>query len=134
MYADNITESMRFAIDETNRRRAKQHNYNEAHGIEPRSIVKQIKDLTEEVVNAREESRRDKKVAESRAAYNVAGTMPVHEIEHLIGELEKQMKAAAAELEFEKAALYRDQIADLREQLKLIQEAADTRPAWERIQ
>jgi excinuclease ABC subunit B len=59
--------------------------------------------------------------------------MPVHEIEHLIEQLEKQMKAAAAELEFEKAAMVRDQIVDLREQLKLIQEATDTRPAWEKI-
>jgi excinuclease ABC subunit B len=133
MYADNLTESMKFAIDETNRRRAKQQAYNEAHGIEPRSIMKQIKDLTQEVASARDEDRKEKKVAEARAAYNVAGAMPVHEIEHLIEQLEKQMKAAAAELEFEKAAMVRDQIVDLREQLKLIQEATDTRPAWEKI-
>jgi excinuclease ABC subunit B len=133
MYADNLTESMRFAIDETNRRRAKQQKHNEEHGIEPRSIIKQIKDLTQEVATAREEDRREKKVAEVRAAYNVTGAMPTHEIEHLIEQLEKQMKAAAAELEFEKAALYRDQIADLREQLRLIADAADTRPAWEKI-
>jgi excinuclease ABC subunit B len=133
MYADNLTESMKFAIDETNRRRAKQQAYNEAHGIEPRSIMKQIKDLTQEVASARDEDRKEKKVAEARAAYNVGGAMPVHEIEHLIEQLEKQMKAAAAELEFEKAAMLRDQIVDLREQLKLIQEATDTRPAWEKI-
>lgn len=59
--------------------------------------------------------------------------MPAHEIEHLIKQLEKQMKAAAAELEFEKAALYRDQIGELREQLKLMQDAADPRPAWEKL-
>jgi excinuclease ABC subunit B len=133
MYADKITESMRFAIDETNRRRAKQQAYNEAHGIEPKSIIKQIKDLTAEVASERGEERKEKMVAERRAAYNITATMPAHEIEHLIQELEKQMKAAAAELEFEKAAMYRDQIADLREQLKLIQDAADPRPAWEKI-
>jgi excinuclease ABC subunit B len=133
MYADNITEAIRYAIDETNRRRAKQQQYNEVHGIEPRSIVKQIKDLTEEVAASREEGRREKMVAESRAAYNITGAMPAHEIEHLISQLEKQMKAAAAELEFEKAAMYRDQIAELREQVRLIREAADPRPAWERV-
>ena len=72
-------------------------------------------------------------VAETRAAYNVTGTMPAHEIEHLIGQLEKQMKAAAAELEFEKAAALRDQINELQDQLKLIRDADDPRPAWEKI-
>jgi excinuclease ABC subunit B len=133
MYADKITDSMQFAIEETNRRRAKQRAYNEEHGVEPRSIIKQIKDLTEEVAAAREEEQKEKLVAESRAAYNVTGTMPAHEIEYLIEQLEKQMKAAAAELEFEKAAAYRDQVAEFREQLRLIEEAADPRPAWERI-
>lgn len=133
MYADKITDSMQFAIDETNRRRAKQQTYNEAHGIEPKSIIKLIKDITEEVAASRDAAHQEKMVAESRAAYNVTGTMPVHEIEHLIEQLEKQMKAAAAELEFEKAAMYRDQIGELREQLRLIQDAADPRPAWEKI-
>jgi len=133
MYADKITDSMKFAIDETNRRRAKQQKYNEEHGIEPRSIIKQIRDLTEEVASTREEAGREKMLAERRAAYNITGTMPAHEIEHLIEQLDKQMKAAAAELEFEKAALLRDQIAELRGQLQAIQDAADTRPAWEKI-
>ncbi len=140
MYADKITDSMRFAIDETNRRRAIQQKYNREHGIEPRSIIKQIKDLAGEVAASREEAgasrgeaEREQMVAETRAAYNVTGTMPAHEIKHLIEQLEKQMKAAAAELEFEKAAMYRDQITELREQLKLIQDAADPRPAWEKI-
>jgi excinuclease ABC subunit B len=133
MYADNITESMRFAIEETNRRRAKQQQYNEEHGIEPRSIIKQIRDMTEEVASTRDEAGRERVLAERKAAYNITGTMPAHEIEHLIEQLEKQMKAAAAELEFEKAALLRDQIADLRGQLQAIQDAADTRPAWEKI-
>jgi excinuclease ABC subunit B len=133
MYADKITDSMRYAIDETNRRRAKQQKYNEEHGIEPQSIVKQIKDLTDQVSTEREERQKQKMVAERRAPYTITETMPVDEIEHLIEQLGKQMKAAAAELEFEKAALYRDQIDELREQLKVIQDAADPRPAWEKI-
>ncbi|RME70841.1 MAG: excinuclease ABC subunit B, partial [Chloroflexi bacterium] len=132
MYADRITDSMRYAIDETNRRRAKQEQYNREHGIEPQSIIKEIKDLTDEL--ARREEAEQKMVAEARAGYNVAGTLPPHEIERLIEQLEKQMKAAAAELEFERAAAYRDQIAELREQLRLLREAEDTRPAWEKIQ
>ncbi|MCB0180232.1 MAG: UvrB/UvrC motif-containing protein, partial [Anaerolineae bacterium] len=133
MYADRVTDSMKFAIDETNRRRAKQERHNQEHGISPQSIIKQIKDLTAEVAAAREEQAKEKIVAETRAAYNITGSMPAHEIEHLIKQLEKQMKAAAAELEFEKAALYRDQIGELREQLQLIQDAADPRPAWEKL-
>ncbi len=133
MYADNMTDSMTAAIDETNRRRAKQQAYNQQHGIEPRSIMKQIKDLTHTVAQMRGENVPEKMVAEQKGAYNVTGALPVPEIENLIKQLEKQMKAAAAELEFEKAALYRDQIAELREQLKLIRDSEDTRPEWEKI-
>jgi excinuclease ABC subunit B len=133
MYADRMTDSMRDAIEETNRRRAKQEKHNREHGIEPQSIVKQIKDLTEEMAASREEAGKEKMIAERRTGYNITATMPAHEIEHLIGQLEKQMKAAAAELEFEKAALLRDQIAELRGQLQAIRDAEDTRPAWEKI-
>ena len=62
-----------------------------------------------------------------------ATTMPPDEVEHLIKQLEQRMKTAAAELEFEKAAAFRDQIAELRAQLQAIQDAADPRPAWEKI-
>jgi excinuclease ABC subunit B len=119
MYADNVTDSMRRAIDETNRRRAKQVAYNQTHGIEPRSIVKAVRDLTDRV----------RKVAEERTPYVVSREMPKDELAHLIKEMEKQMKAAAAELEFEKAALLRDQIFELRQQLQ----AMDTRPEWEKV-
>ena len=101
LYADRMTDSMQFAIDETNRRRAKQQKHNQEHGIEPRSIIKQIKDLAGEVAASREEAQQEKMVAESGVAYNVTGTMPAHEIEYLIEQLEKQMKAAAAELSSE---------------------------------
>jgi excinuclease ABC subunit B len=120
MYADRMTDAMRRAIDETTRRRAKQVAYNQAHGIEPRSIVKEIRDLTERV----------RKVAEERTPYTVGAQMPKHELAHLIKELEKQMKAAAAELEFEKAAVLRDQIFELRQQMREM----DTRPEWEKLQ
>jgi excinuclease ABC subunit B len=119
MYADHATDAMTRAIDETNRRRAKQAAYNQAHGIEPRSIVKQVRDLTDRV----------RKVAEERAPYAASAAMPKDELARLIKELEKQMKSAAAELEFEKAAVLRDQIIDLRRQMQEM----DTRPEWEKI-
>jgi len=118
MYADAITGSMQRAIDKTNRRRQTQTEYNAQHGIEPRSIVKEIRDLTDQV----------RAVAEERAEYVVGGELPKDELTRLIKELEKQMKAAAAELEFEKAALLRDQIFELRQALQ-----DDDVPEWERI-
>ena len=122
MYADTVTDSMRRAIDETNRRRAKQVAYNLAHGIEPRSIVKAVRDLTDRV--------QAQKSAEERAPYHTKRDMPKDEVAHLIKEMEKQMKAAAAQLEFEKAALIRDQIFELRQ----LMQAMDPRPAWEKIE
>ena len=119
MYADKMTESMTRAIEETNRRREKQMAYNQSHGIEPRSIVKEVRDLTDRV----------RKVADERAPYVVSREMPKDELARLIQELEKQMRAAAAELEFEKAAVLRDQIFELRQQMKEM----DTRPEWEKI-
>jgi excinuclease ABC subunit B len=117
MYADTITNSMQHAIDETNRRRAIQMTYNQEHGIVPASIVKEIRDLTDRV----------RTVAEEKPEYGV-GEIPRGEAIRLIKELEKQMKAAAAELEFEKAAILRDQIIELRRNL----EDEDV-PEWERI-
>jgi len=120
MYADNVTESMRRAIDETNRRRQIQMEYNRQHGIQPQSIVKAVRDLTDRV----------RAVAEPRAEYRaVPAELPKHELDRLIRELEKQMKAAAAQLEFEKAALLRDQIFELRRAM----EEMDDRPEWEKI-
>ncbi|MFQ5856513.1 MAG: excinuclease ABC subunit UvrB [Anaerolineae bacterium] len=122
MYADEMTGSMQRAMDETERRRHKQVDYNEAHGIEPRSIVKEVKDLTDRV----------RRVAEERAEYHVAAELPKDELSRLIRDIEKQMKAAAAELEFEKAALLRDQLFELRKAIRDRDERADL-PAWERI-
>jgi excinuclease ABC subunit B len=117
MYADTITNSMRHAIDETNRRRAIQMKHNQDYGIVPASIVKEIRDLTDRV----------RMVSEEKPEYRV-GEIPRGEAIRLIKELEKQMKAAAAELEFEKAAILRDQIIELRRNL----EDEDV-PEWERI-
>jgi len=107
MYADTITDSMRRAIDETNRRRAIQTAYNEEHGITPQGIQKAIKGITDQL----------KAVAETRAPYTVDTAIPKDEIARLIKSLESQMKTAARNLEYEKAALIRDQIIDLRKSL-----------------
>jgi excinuclease ABC subunit B len=118
MYADRMTDSMRRAIDETNRRRAVQQRHNEEHGIQPQSIVKEVRDLTDRV----------KMAAEGRVDYRVAAGVPKAEVGYLVEELEKQMKEAAARLEFEKAALLRDQIFELRKQLE-----DENVPEWERV-
>ena len=104
MYADVITASMRRAIDETDRRRSIQQAYNEEHGITPQGIRKTVHDITERV----------KAIAETRSPYVAQGDLPKDEILRLIKDLESQMKTAARNLEFEKAALLRDQIVDLR--------------------
>ena len=104
MYADAITDSMRQAIDETERRRSLQETYNAEKGITPQSIRKTVRDITERV----------KAVAETRAEYVTQGELPKEDLLRLIKELESQMKTAARNLEFEKAALLRDQIVDLR--------------------
>ena len=108
MYADVVTNSMRRAIDETYRRRKTQMHYNEAHGITPTSVRKAIKDITDRV----------RAVAEEKATYSVDPGIPKSELVRLIKDLESQMKAAAKNLEFEKAALLRDQIVELRRELE----------------
>ncbi len=118
LYADTVTESMRRAIEETHRRRAIQEAYNRAHGIEPRSIVKAVRDLTDRVREM---------VAEEAGAPGRPPAMPKDELQRLIRALEKEMKRAAQALEFEKAAALRDQIFELREQLWMI-ELAETPP------
>ena len=123
MYADKFTDSMRRAIDETNRRRAKQVAYNKEHGIEPVSIVKAVRDLTDQVAV--------RAVAETKGEYRVKGAagLPKSEMQRLIAELEKQMKTAAQDLEFEKAAVLRDQIFELR---AILAEEAGV-PPWEKV-
>ena len=103
LYADTITKSMREAIEETYRRRKVQKRYNIDHGITPQSIRKSIKDITERV----------KAVAETKTVYTPA-PISKEEVSRLIRDLEQQMKKAAKNLEFEKAALLRDRIIELR--------------------
>jgi excinuclease ABC subunit B len=103
-----MTDSMKGAIGETNRRRAVQRQHNEEHGIIPASIVKEVRDLTDRVKAMVAE---DDKVDVDTV--NLA-TLPKDELNRLIKELEKEMRAAAQALEFEKAAVLRDQILDLR--------------------
>jgi excinuclease ABC subunit B len=113
LYADRITDSMRKAIDETERRRARQIAHNLAMGITPRSINKQIRDMIDGVVSdktAREEERAAKDAAEVDA-------MSERDLGKRIKTLEKQMLEHAKNLEFEKAARVRDQLSLLREQV-----------------
>lgn len=117
MYADSITDAMRDAIAETDARRKKQRDYNTEHGIEPQAIVKEIHDLTERVrIATQEESALDVKPEAMEPAA----------LQKLINELEKEMKNAAQNWEFEKAAALRDQIFELRGVLE------NKAPLWKR--
>ncbi|MFO7632429.1 MAG: helicase-related protein, partial [Caldilinea sp.] len=116
LYADVMTDSMRFAIDETNRRRTIQEAHNREHGIEPQSIVKSIRDLTDRV----------RVMAEAKTTYTVddggrsvvLDANPEHlapeDLTKLIKSIEQEMKGAAKALEFERAAALRDQLVELR--------------------
>jgi excinuclease ABC subunit B len=121
LYADKMTDSMTLAIGETNRRRAIQEEYNREHGIEPRGIVKSIRDLTDRV----------RIIAETRPEYGADGQggqdgrngaqlaldpslLPPDKLDELVRQVEKEMKEAAKALEFERAALLRDQLMELR--------------------
>tara|TARA_B100001123_G_scaffold121797_1_gene141747 strand:+ start:7787 stop:9763 length:1977 start_codon:yes stop_codon:yes gene_type:complete len=108
MYADIVTDSMKRAIDETERRRQIQESHNRENGITPQSIRKTIRDITERV----------RSIAEPESGPLVSGDdLPKEDITRLIKDLESQMKSASKNLEFEKAALLRDQIIDLRKVL-----------------
>ena len=121
MYADKITDSMKRAIDETNRRRAKQVKYNTEHGITPISITKAIHDLTEELTS--------KAVGEGKGQYKTKADLPRNELRQVLHEMEKQMKEAAKNLEFEKAAALRDELYELK---SLLADDESLKP-WERI-
>jgi len=125
MYADKMTDSMKRAIDETNRRRAKQVAYNTLHGIEPASIVKAVYDLTARLSPSYMTAEQK---ADYKTSHSGSDKMPANEIKRLITEVESQMKQAARDLEFERAALLRDQVYELREMLA---EESDLSP-WQR--
>ena len=113
MYADKITDSMRVAIDETKRRRKLQQAYNEEHGITPKTIQKSVRDLI----------AISKKVAAEEMEFDKdPESMSRRELEKLIGDIQKKMKKAAAELNFEAAAEYRDKMVKLKNMLRDIEE------------
>lgn len=115
LYADKVTGSMQRAIDETNRRREIQHQFNLKHGIEPKGVTKKIQDVMgSDAFDEKEGSQKSRRVAEKAASYH---TKSPSKAGKSIENLEKLMMQAAKNLEFEKAADYRDEIAILREQL-----------------
>ena len=132
MYADRITDSMQLAIDETNRRRDKQIAYNTERGVNPEPLRKKISDITE--LLAREDADTEQLLASTSTrrtgsqvpllnkALNPA-SLPQAELAELIGQLTEQMHAAALELQFELAARIRDEVADLKRELRNMQEA-----------
>jgi excinuclease ABC subunit B len=130
MYADNITKSMTRAIDETNRRRAKQVAYNSEHGIDPTPLRKKIADITDLI--AKEIDDTDDLAATNKKSGFTSGvhsknahSLPRRELIALIESLTDQMKLAAAELSFELAARLRDEIRELKRELKGMQEAGN---------
>lgn len=123
MYADRMTDSMKFAIEETNRRRAKQAAYNQAHHIEPFSIIKEIYDISSRVSSFA--------TADEKGKYGKGDQtfgLPKDDLNHLIQETEARMKQAAADLEFERAAVLRDQLMELR---TMLVESSDL-PPWKK--
>lgn len=140
MYADTITDSMRTAIDETDRRRAIQIAYNEEHGIDPAPLVKRIADITERLQREDEDTRelltefdygKGKRgynstlTDEQREAAGKPGSLrpPAADLTELIESLTSQMHSAAAELQFELAARLRDELSDLKQELRQMKEA-----------
>jgi excinuclease ABC subunit B len=125
MYADKITNAMKQAIDETNRRRKKQEAHNKRHNFEPFTIVKEVYDITERL-------RSHSYIADDQAEYSADGSLsklPIKELRKIIKETKERMEAAAKSLEFERAATLRDQVFELRKML-----ADETNvPPWKRI-
>jgi excinuclease ABC subunit B len=133
MYADRITASMQFAIDETNRRREIQVSYNKHHGIDPQPLRKKIADITDQL--AREDADTAALLEEARSkregagkngkkkASTAAASRPAAELISLIEELTAQMHGAAADLHFELAARLRDEVGDLKKELRQMREA-----------
>ena len=116
LYADNVTDSMKAAMGETERRRVKQVAFNLAHGIEPKGISKRIKDMIEGAYDA-DEARETRKAAEEEARYD---SLSEKQLDQRIRKLEREMLDAARNLEFERAASLRDELKTLRERLMAV--------------
>lgn len=121
MYADKITDSMQYAIDETERRREKQIAYNKEHGIDPQPLRKKIADILEQVQESKAESTAPSSDAVVVSKTNTS-SMPVAELRSLIDDLTTQMGTAARELKFELAGRLRDEIAELKKELRGMEE------------
>ncbi|HEY5889996.1 MAG TPA: excinuclease ABC subunit UvrB [Acidimicrobiia bacterium] len=119
MYADNITDSMKKAIYETNRRRETQREWNEAHGIDPTTVRKRVSDILELVQSERPAGERRRRETERRAPINLEG----EDLTALILSLEEEMNDAARELRFEYAARLRDEVNELKRELREVAEA-----------
>jgi len=125
MYADHITNSMRRALDETDRRREKQDAFNKAHGIQPFSIIKEIYDITARLTESAS-------IGDHQVDYDAGEAvtrLPEKELKRIINETEERMKSAALALEFERAAVLRDQIYELRRMLA----DESNLPPWKKI-
>ena len=130
MYADNMTKSMTNAIDETNRRRAKQVAYNKEHGIDPTPLRKKIADITDLIAKEADDTddlaAKTKKIGFTSGVHSKnAHSLPRQELVALIESLTDQMRLAASELSFELAARLRDEIRELKRELKGMQEAGN---------
>jgi excinuclease ABC subunit B len=122
MYADEVTDSMRAALNETNRRRGLQVRYNEEHGIDPQSIRKRVSDILELISSPKDAPSVDRRRREvsQRAVLDLGGD----DLRRLIQSLEEEMREAATELRFEYAARLRDEIGELKRELREVTEAA----------
>jgi excinuclease ABC subunit B len=128
MYADKITDSMRVAIDETNRRRAKQVAYNLEHGLDPQPLRKKIADITDLI--SREDDDTELFMADQKAGIRIPmsirenlRSIPARDLGDLIDQLSEQMRTAASELQFEVAARLRDEIHELKKELRQMSQA-----------
>jgi excinuclease ABC subunit B len=128
MYADKITESMRVAIDETNRRRAKQVAYNLEHGLDPQPLRKKIADITDLI--SREDEDTELFMANQKSGSRIPTSVrenlksiPARDLGDLIDQLSEQMRTAASELQFEVAARLRDEISELKKELRQMSQA-----------
>ncbi|SFG49497.1 Excinuclease ABC subunit B [Corynebacterium spheniscorum] len=121
MYADKVTDSMQFALDETERRRAKQIAYNKEHGVDPQPLRKKIADILDQVYENNGEGRGGEEVV--AAGLGDTKDMPVEQVQKLIDDLTEQMRAAAKELKFELAGRLRDEIMDLKKEFRGMKEA-----------
>jgi excinuclease ABC subunit B len=128
MYADKITDSMRVAIDETNRRRAKQVAYNLEHGLDPQPLRKKIADITDLI--SREDDDTELFMADQKSGVRIPTSIrenlrsiPARDLGDLIDQLSEQMRTAASELQFEVAARLRDEIHELKKELRQMSQA-----------